>query len=146
MGIFYLLFLAVPPGAQAPAPESRVECRLPSDEAARVWRLERRPGATPEWWLVLSSPALGARRPALPLAGAVVSETPAGLEASSQSANGGVAVDLAAGAQSRLDVFVNYELEVNVWRDLVPEVERMNTGGPRTDAVCRVLAPGAGLP
>lgn len=131
------------------APEGaavRVECRLPGDTDARVWRLERRPGATPEWWLTLTAPALGARRPSLPLTAADVTEAGSVVAVSSHSANGGASVDLRSGTPGRLDVYVNHGLEVNVWPDLSPDVDRMNTDGARADADCRTLPADGAVP
>ena len=97
--------------------------------------------------LTLGSPRLGARIVELPLPGANVERTAESVSIASRSANGGLAVKVhAAAAESLLDVFVNFELEVNVWRDLSPEVEAMNTDGPLADAQCRVLVAGRALP
>lgn len=132
---------------QAPLPALVVECRLPADEDERVFRLIDRGGKSePRWVLVLRARPLGERAIELPLAGARVTQTTGRVTASSRSANGGIAVEIDARAGgSTVDVFVNYELEVNVWRDLSPDVERMNTAGLRRDATCEVLPvlPGA---
>jgi hypothetical protein len=114
-----------------------MECRLPLDSAGRVFQLVDHGGARdPRWWLTLRSVKLGQRLVELPLRNAQVNTTDA-VVASASSANGGVAVQLRSGAgEPLLDVFVNYELEVNVWRDLSPEVDQMNTSGPRRDAIC----------
>jgi hypothetical protein len=84
---------------------------------------------------------------ALPLGSAQVDETPAGaVGLTSRSLNGGVAIEIRPEASAyRLDVFVNFELEVNVWRDLSPDVEHMNTGGARGDARCQILSSPKGL-
>jgi hypothetical protein len=124
------------------------ECRLPEDADGRIFQLvDRGSDRDPRWWLTLRSRALAARLIELPLPAAKVRREAARITVSSTSANGGLAIDLvAAAAGATLDVFVNFELEVNVWRDLSPEVERMNTGGPRRDARCVILSRGSGLP
>ena len=78
----------------------------------------------------------------MPLADAAVARKGTGVSVSSRSANGGLSVNVRAseGGESLLDVFVNFELEVNVWRDLSPDVEAMNTDGPLARARCRVLS------
>ena len=120
-----------------------LECRLREDESRRVFQLiDAGSAQEPRWRLRLSAPALGDRRVDLPLGNARVDKKNGGLVVSSASANGGAAVqiDAAVGSgTSTLDVFVNVELEVNVWRDLPPEVERMNTNGVQA-AACRVLS------
>ena len=91
--------------------------------------------------LTLSSARLGARVVELPLPDAEIDRSAKGVNVSSRSANGGLAVRVRAngGGESLLDVFVNFELEVNVWRDLSPDVEAMNTDGPLARPQCRVL-------
>lgn len=56
-----------------------------------------------------------------------------------RNANGGRQVELEVrpGA-ARLDVYVDYGLDVNIDADLDPEVDRMNTDGPLTDLSCQV--------
>ncbi len=144
-GVWVALMLVL----QGTAPGTPIaECRLPDDDDARVYQLvDKGSDRDPRWWLTLRSRALAARLIELPLPAAQVSRDARRMTVSSTSANGGLAIDLvAADAGAMLDVFVNFELEVNVWRDLSPEVERMNTGGPRRDARCRILSPGSGLP
>ena len=41
-------------------------------------------------------------------------------------------------AGSRLDVYVDYGLDVNIEPDLSPDVDVMNTNGPLTTVECRV--------
>jgi len=126
-----------------PAATPVLECSLPGDESRRVYQLiDAGAAQQPRWLLRLSARALGDRRVDLPLGNARVDKKNAGLVVSSASANGGatVQIDAADGNNtSTLDVFVNFELEVNVWRDLSPEVERMNTHG-QANAQCRVLS------
>ena len=127
-----------------PAATPVLECSLPGDDSRRVYQLIDAGAAHhPRWLLRLSAPAVGGdRRVDLPLGNARVDKKNGGLVVSSASANGGAAVQIEAAAgsgTSTLDVFVNFELEVNVWRDLPPEVERMNTNGVQA-AACRVLS------
>lgn len=59
-----------------------------------------------------------------------------------KNANGGrqVTLDVAPG-HAKLDVFVDYGLDVNIEPDLDPQVDRMNTNGPVTALDC-VVTPG----
>ena len=126
-----------------------VECRLPADEQQRVFALvDAGTTATPQWRLMLRSRELGARSVELPLAGVRIERAPNRVAATAHSANGGLDVELLAepAGRSRLRVFVNFELEVNVWRDLSPDVEHMNTDGMRDDVACVILSPPKSLP
>lgn len=132
----------------APASRAIVECRPQDDETGRIYRVvDRGDGASPRWTLTLEAQRLSGRTVELPLPDAVVEQTADRVSVSSRSANGGLTVSVVATArESRLDVFVNFELEVNVWRDLSPDVEQMNTDGPLAHANCRLLPSGAALP
>lgn len=127
---------------QAPPAAPVAECELANGSHRRVYHVvDRGPASDPRWWLTMRSPALGERIAELPLPGARVERSADRLRITSRSPNGGLAVEIDAGADtSALDVFVNYELEVNVWRDLSPDVEHMNTDGPISRVTCR-LAP-----
>lgn len=97
--------------------------------------------------LTLGSPRLREQIIELPLPDAAVEEAPTRVTVASRSGNGGLNVALrVAGEDSSLDVFVNFELEVNVWRDLSPDVEGMNTDGPLAHPNCRILSSGEALP
>jgi hypothetical protein len=116
------------------------ECTLPGEFGTRVYQIVDRGSQQPRWWLTLGSTVLGSRRVELPLADARVERSEGRVLVSSASRNGGLAVEIDANAdKSTVDVFVNFELEVNVWRDLSPDVVHMNTNGPQTSARCRVL-------
>lgn len=130
---------------QIPAPLTVAECAMPRDPDARVYHIvDRGSHSQPRWWLTLRSRALGDRVIELPLPDAQVHRSRDRVTISSASRNGGLAVEIGANADKPMvDVFVNFELEVNVWRDLSPDVEQMNTDGPRRDALCRVLPPPA---
>lgn len=117
--------------AQVATGQTVATCRVPSDPDERVWSLER---AAPDRWLVVfTSKSLDKPRVELPLATAqpVVSSEPISLEFT--SANGGRKISWSIdNGPSRLDLFVNHGLEVNVERDLDPAVDSMNTDGPIT--------------
>ncbi len=115
-------------------------CRVPADTAEREWMLVRdRAADRPQWVLVFTSARLDSRSTTLPLPAAEPATTPGRVTLEYRTANGGRAVTLAAvaGGPSTLDVFVNYELEVNVERDLDRAVDAMNTGG-LLDVMCDV--------
>jgi len=136
---------AIMSALQAPAPVTVAECTIPRGPDASVYGIvDRGSRSQPRWWLSLRSRALGDRVVELPLPDAEVDQSRDRVTLSSASRNGGLAVEIEATADKPMvDVFVNFELEVNVWRDLSPDVEHMNTDGPRRDAVCRVLPPPA---
>jgi hypothetical protein len=106
-------------------------CRVPNDPQQRTWSLER--VAPDRWLIVFSSRSLDKPRVELPLADAqpVISSRHISLEFT--SANGGRKITWSIdNGPSRLDLFVNHGLEVNVERDLDPAVDSMNTDGPIT--------------
>lgn len=129
---------------QAATPQAIAECALGSGDEVRTYRIvDHGPASSPRWRLTLTAPALAERVIDLPLPAARVQQAAGRVTLDSRSGNGGVAVKIdAADGRSMIDVFVNFELEVNVWRDLSPDVERMNTEGPR-EGRCRVLPPPA---
>lgn len=127
-----LLWLAL----QAPSTPA-VHCEGKAAAAGRQFVLERPAPADP-WqlryrdrehprWIVLTlpgaTPALADRTARLVF----------------RNANGGRQVELVVTpAGARLDVYVDYGLDVNIDADLDPEVDRMNTEGPLTDLSCQV--------
>ena len=126
-----------------PAARPLVECVLPDGTRPRAYQvLDYGAAREPRFVLRLAGGALGARRVDLPLANARFERGERLVTVSSVSGNGGASVRIAAndGAASTIDVFVNFELEVNVWRDLSPDVEHMNTRGPQANAQCHVLS------
>jgi hypothetical protein len=115
-----------------------VSCTLPDDADRREWRAEQRDAAGS---LVLTLRTNGSTTSSatLPLPAPELLRADGRLLLSAASANGGASVTIQVSPSGALlDVFVNHELEVNVHRDLSPEVERMNTQGPRRDARCSV--------
>ena len=98
---------------QRPAPDAAWQLRYRDREHPR-WITLALPGATPTL-------AAGTAR------------------LSFRNANGGrqVELDVAPGT-ARLDVYVDYGLDVNIDADLDPEVDRMNTDGPLTSLECQV--------
>ena len=118
-----------------------VTCELTGDPRGRVYMLDRGGGdsGTSGWRLSLKDRESGGKwiRLALPGAEPLFEKDTARL--SFRNGNGGRQVSLDATAQqSRLDVFVDYGLDVNIEPDLDPEVDRMSTGGPVTALTCRV--------
>jgi hypothetical protein len=135
-----LLFLAA---SLALAADSRsVTCELTGDPRGRVYVLDQTPGsADPVWRLSLKERESGEKwiRLALPGAEPVFGDGSARL--SFRNGNGGRQVALDVTPQgARLDVFVDYGLDVNIEPDLDPEVDRMSTGGPITALTCRVAS------
>jgi hypothetical protein len=117
-----------------------VTCELAADPRGRVYVLDRATGpATAVWRLSLRERASGDKwiRLALPGAEPIFGNGTARL--SFRNGNGGrqVALDLTPEG-ARLDVFVDYGLDVNIEPDLDPDVDRMSTGGPVTSLTCRV--------
>ena len=116
-----------------------VECRV-DDE--RVYRLERNagPGEKGTWQLSVKRPDV-TRAVAITLRNAQPRLEESAAMLRFRSPNGGIIVSLdVAPARSTLDVFVSYELEINVDASLAPEVDRLNTDGPVT-ARCSLLHP-----
>jgi hypothetical protein len=127
------LSLQMPAGAAVP----NVTCLGRGSAEGREFVLERM-GATGPWrlryrdrehqrWITLT----------LPGATPVLASGTARLQF--RNANGGrqVEVDVVAG-KARLDIYVDYGLDVNIDADLDPEVDRMNTDGPLTSLECQV--------
>jgi hypothetical protein len=147
-------------GRPAPTPEARVHsaleravqenreqplevtCRVQDDPHARVfklrqsastlgsgrrWELSMRDRETKDGWIQLALP------------GAVPAITRESAKLSYRNANGGRQVDLDVGpGASRLDVWVDYGLDVNIEPDLDPRVDRLNTHGPIAALACTI--------
>ena len=95
-------------------------------DAAR-WQLSMRDAESRDAWINLRLPGA---RPAMTANTAALSY---------RNANGGRHVDLEVSSSgSRLEVWVDYGLEVNVEPDLDPHVDRLNTDGPLTAIDCAI--------
>lgn len=119
-----------------------VTCRVHNDPDARVfklrqsastlksgrrWELSMRDRETKDGWIQLALP------------GAVPAMTRESAKLSYRNANGGRQVDLEVGpGASRLDVWVDYGLDVNIEPDLDPRVDRLNTHGPIAALACTI--------
>jgi hypothetical protein len=119
-----------------------VICRVQDDPDARVFRL--RPststqGSGHRWQLSMRDRESKDGWIQLALPGAVPAITRESAKLSYRNANGGRQVDLEAGpSASRLDVWVDYGLDVNIEADLDPRVDRLNTHGPITALACTI--------
>jgi hypothetical protein len=128
--------------ARSDAASASVTCRLRDDGRARVFVLDQAAQASPPLWrLSMRDRESGDRwiRLSLPGAMPVIADGSANL--AFKNANGGrhVSLEVAQG-RSRLEVEVDYGLDVNIEPDLDPAVDRMNTNGPVTALDC-VVAP-----
>jgi hypothetical protein len=131
-----LVSLALVLGASVSAQEFRVTCRVPGDPAARVYVLEPL-GA--KWQLTFESAETqgAAVRLALPAAHPSITATTARL--AYRNANGGRHVEMAVGeGPTKLDVWVDHGLEVNIEPDLDPRVDLMSTHGPLEGVQCEI--------
>jgi hypothetical protein len=121
------------------APETVVTCLVP--DAGRVYRLA--PGEEGEdvGWTLSMRPAPGDDwiHLALPRAAPRVGKDTVSL--SYRNANGGRQVELdVRPSGSRLDVWVDYGLDVNIEPDLDPDVDEMNTDGPIEALECTIAS------
>ncbi|HVB37110.1 MAG TPA: hypothetical protein VND92_01180 [Vicinamibacterales bacterium] len=96
----------------------------------KVWTLSMRGTNTDGRWV------------SLPLPDAAPVFTGGTASLSYRSAYGGRTIALQVSpAVASLDVYANYELEVNVDPNLNPQVDLLNTGGPLTGLTCQVANP-----
>jgi hypothetical protein len=119
-----------------------VTCRLRDDARARIFVLDQAAQASPPMWrLSMRDRESGDKWIRLSLPGAMPVIASGSATLSFKNANGGrqVSLDVAPG-RSRLEVDVDYGLDVNIEPDLDPAVDRMNTNGPITALDC-VVAP-----
>jgi len=116
-------------------------CTVLDDADKRVYRLhESHKDNVPTWILSLNSLKTKSRWIPISLYGAAPVINDKQVLLSYQTANGGKLVDFRVTQKSvYLDVYVSYELEVNVEVDLSPEVDLLNTEGPLTNLECNVL-------
>ncbi len=137
-----LAFLTAPPSHAAPPAgtgSASVTCRVTHDVHEREFRLIRSSGV---WQLEMRGKATGGQWVVLPLPDAAPVFQNGTASLSYRSAYGGRTVTLQVSpAASSLDVYANYELEVNVNPDLNPRIDLLNTNGPLTDLTCRIAAP-----
>ena len=104
-------------------------CRTVGLDTPRTWQF-RRAGATWEVVHWRGTDIKQATRVALP-ASASVRLTRDEVSVKARTSNGGIDVTLTgAAAQARLDIYVSYELEVNVDASLTPAIDDLNTDGP----------------
>jgi hypothetical protein len=118
---------------------AEVTCRVPNDPDQRTYVLSELPtGRGKAWHLSYKSKTVRDWiRLRLPGAAPAIAATSAVL--SYKSANGGIAVDLNAGTErASLDVYVSYELEVNVDASLSPEIDALNTHGLLAGLTCGI--------
>jgi hypothetical protein len=104
-------------------------CRSVGLDTPRTWQFDKT-GAT---WSVThwrGKVMMDATRVALPPT-ASVQLTRAAVSVKARTSNGGIDVSLSGTpAEARLDVYVSYELEVNVDTSLTPAIDDLNTEGP----------------
>lgn len=131
--------------AQVATGQTVATCRVPNDPQARTWSLER--AAPDAWRVVFSSTSLDKPRVELPIANATPSIAANDIRFSYKSANGGRSIEWRITHDaSRLDLYVNHGLEVNVEPDLDPAVDLMNTDGAIAVQCAIVPAPLEGEP
>ena len=104
-------------------------CRSVGLDPVRTWQFDRL-GST---WRVThwrGTANEGATRLSLP-ANAAVRLSNEVVSIKARTSNGGIDVALSGTpAQARLDIYVSYELEVNVDTSLTPAIDELNTEGP----------------
>jgi hypothetical protein len=135
--------------AHAADPPSTVTCRVRDDARGREFVLRpadpaRAAAGAPEprWQLSMRDAESKGAWIDLLLPGARPALTASTARLSYQNANGGRQVDLEVSpAGSRLDVWVDHGLEVNIEPDLDPRVDRLNTDGAIAAVECTIGAP-----
>ena len=121
-------------------------CRVRDDARGREFVLrpaDPAPAASgasePQWQLSMRDVESKSAWIDLLLPGAKPALTATTAKLSYRNANGGRQVDLdVSPAGSRLDVWVDHGLEVNIEPDLDPRVDRLNTEGPITAIECTI--------
>jgi hypothetical protein len=134
-----LLLLGVEQG-RPPATRLAVGCTVAGDADERVYELRReRESAAGEWMLMMHSRKAGSSPVILPLPDAKPEISVTRVTLSYETLNGGRHVEWrVTPSGAMLDVHANFELEVNIERDLDPRVELMNTDGEITNLVCEI--------
>jgi hypothetical protein len=119
------LVLAFVQDAAAPV----ATCRSLGVDPARTWRIER----AGERWQVShwrADRSTDVALVSLP-ASADVRLTSTAVDVRAKTSNGGIDVTLkGTPASATLDIYVSYELEVNVDASLTPKIDDLNTDGP----------------
>ena len=104
-------------------------CQSVGLDPPRTWQFRR----TGETWEVVHWKGTASKestRVVLP-SSASVQLTGEAVRVRARTSNGGIDVTLTgSAAQARLDVYVSYELEVNVDASLTPAIDDLNTDGP----------------
>lgn len=123
-------------------PVAVVTCRVHDDARERVYRLDREGGTDGSVWSLSMESAASNEPIRVRLPGAAPQIGPGRATLDYHTANGGrqVSLDIQPGS-ARLDVYVDYGLEVNVDPNLDPDVDRLNTNGPLTAIDCTVTSP-----
>lgn len=137
--------------AHAADPPSTVTCRVRDDARGREFVLRpadpaRAAAGAPEprWQLSMRDAESKGAWIDLLLPGARPALTASTAKLSYRNANGGRQVDLEVSpAGSRLEVWVDHGLEVNIEPDLDPRVDRLNTDGAIAAVECTI---GASVP
>ncbi len=104
-------------------------CRSVGLDPERTWRFEK-PG--PAWQVThwRGANQKDVVRLSLP-ATAIVRLSRDAVDVMARTSNGGIDIRLSGTpAQARLDIYVSYELEVNVDTSLTPVIDDLNTDGP----------------
>jgi hypothetical protein len=135
--MFVALLLAL---VQNPA-TTVVRCSVNGDSHARVYELQRSgEGDRARWVMTLRSREAGTTPVILPLPDArpLVTDREVALEYRTLNGGRNVKWKVDAAGAAALDVYTNFELEVNVDANLDPRVELMNTEGTITNLSCAV--------
>jgi hypothetical protein len=141
-----MLAFSAPRAAVGEDAVGAITCRVASDSRQREYALRRvaSGAAAGGWQLSMRDKENGNAWIDLRLPGAkpVITDTAAKL--SYRNANGGRLVELdVSTAGSRLEVWVDHGLEVNIEPDLDPRVDTLNTEGPLTAVQCSINADAA---
>jgi hypothetical protein len=123
----------------APAASPSVTCLVRDDPQGRTFVLEPSGPDAKSWRLSMQDRESAGKwvRLALPGASPALARGTASLRY--KNANGGRQVTVDVGSDhTRLEVYVDHGLEVNIEPDLDPAVDRMNTNGPLTALDCTV--------
>ena len=133
--MFLLLFWLLNPAVTV------LRCSVVDDPQARVYELQRSGNAdSMRWQLTMRSREAGALPVILPLPDAkpVVGDRRVVLDYRTLNGGRDVKWKVDAAGSASLDVYANFELEVNVEADLDPRVELMNTEGVIANLSCAI--------